>query len=205
MGIPGAIMEMTHTTASLIAFERRVADAFAARQIAAPVHLSSDEQAEPLLTIFKMIKPGDWVCSTWRSHFHALLKGIPEEELFAQILDGRSMFVMSKAHRFLSSAIVGGMLPVAVGLGMGIKMDGGSERVWVFVGDMTERTGLYHEAVQFVQGHGLPVEFVVENNGYSTNAVTEEVWGVSDQPIRTHRYDYRRSYPHVGLLQRVSF
>ena len=112
---------MTHTVDSLIAFEKRVEQAFLDKRIRAPVHLCSKSQAEPLIEIFKDIRPQDFVFCTWRSMFHALLKGIPEEELFQMILDGRSMFIMSKANNFMSSAIVGGCLPIAMGVAAGIK------------------------------------------------------------------------------------
>lgn len=209
---------MSHTKESLVAFEQRVADAFAAKRIAAPVHLCSPSQAEPLIDVFKSVKPNDWVFSTWRSHFHALLKGIPEDELFDQILQGRSMFVMSREHRFFSSAIVGGILPIACGVAMAIKRS--RERdlsrqvfpslsaVHAFIGDMAARTGLFYETLQYAKGHELPMRFVIENNGVSTNAPTVEVWGCECAELCRHgveEYEYTRTWPHVGLNTRVEF
>lgn len=196
---------MTHTVESLIAFRDRVADAFREKRIRCPVHFPGGNESQ-LIRIFEGVRPCDWVCSNWRNMYHALLKGIPEDELFAQILDGRSMFIHSKEHRFLSSSIVGGMLPIAVGLAMGIKRAGKDETVHVFCGDMTATTGLYYESVRYAMGHGLPMRFVVEDNGYSTNAVTKDVW---TSPGRGQAfidgYTYTRTMPHVGLHERVSF
>ena len=198
---------MTHTIQSLIAFRSRVADAFRDKQIRAPVHFPSDGQAEPLIEIFKDVRPNDWVLSGWRSMWHCLLKGMPEDELFAQILEGRSMYVMSKEHRIICSSIVGGILPIACGLAMGIKGnggDGGDERVWVFIGDMTATTGLCHEFTKYCDGHRLPVRVVLEDNGLSTNAITRETWG-NGVENSWDRYDYTRNYPHCGLREKVSF
>ncbi len=211
-----------HTADSLIAFSRRVEAAYLDKQIRCPVHFCSPTQAQPLIDIFKEIRPHDYVCSNWRSMFHALLKGIPEDELFQQYLDGRSMYVMSKEHRFLSSSIVGGMLPTACGLGMGIKQwrmdrlpssnrdewfeyEKTDPKVWVFVGDMTYWTGLCSEFKRYIASQHLPVELVLEDNGLSTNANTKETWGPKPWNKPKRMYQYERTTPHVGLTTRVQF
>jgi len=216
-----------HTVESLLAFSERVKAAYLDKKIRSPVHFCSDTQAEPLIDIFKEVRPHDYVCSNWRSMWHALLKGIPEEEVFRQILEGRSMYLMSKEHRFLASSIVGGMLPTACGLAMGIKQwridrlpaeDRGKSfeydkyeetdpRVWVFVGDMTRTTGLFHEFNKYSFGHRLPIRIVIESNCLSTNAKTRETWGdyPFNEPGMKQFYQYERTTPHVGLSQRVNF
>ena len=195
------------TRDDLIAFEERVKDAFLTGRIHAPVHLSGGNEGV-LLGIFREVRKRDWVFSTWRNHYHALLKGVPPEELFQAILDGRSMYFSNKAHKFISSSIVGGILPIACGVAMGIKRLGLDERVWVFIGDMTARTGICHEVREYARGHDLPLLFVEEDNGLSTNTPTEEVWGqekslLSYSAYRYYRYD--RAHPHVGVGQFVSF
>lgn len=131
---------------------------------------------------------------------------MPEEELFAEVLAGRFMYVNSAKHKIICSAIVGGSIPIATGIGMAIKRRGGSEKVHCFLGDMTATTGLYHEAIQYAAGHDLPVRFVIEDNSYSTNARTEETWGESDAcDYLWHRYDYERDYPHTGTGVYVAF
>lgn len=193
------------TSDQLIAFSNRVATAFADKQIHSPIHLCSGTQADDLIRIFRDVKPGDWCFCTWRSSFHALLKGIPEEWLFAEILAGRSMFIMNAEHRFMSSGIVSGILPIACGVAMGIKLNGGSETCHIFVGDMAARSGLFHEFKQYCQGHNLPVRITIEDNGLSTNAVTEETWGTATVPLRIERYEYKRTRPHCGVEQFVHF
>lgn len=196
------------TKERLVAFTNRVAEAFEAKQIKAPVHLCSDSQADHLIRIFQDVQPEDWVFATWRNSFHCLLKGVPEEELFQAILAGRSMTYCSKEHRIICSSIVGGHLPIAAGVAMGIKQRGGQERVFVFVGDMCKRIGLFHEAVWFSAKQRLPIRFVVEDNGMSTDTPTEESWGCHD-PVgwwsNVLEYDYERSRPHVGTGNYVNF
>ena len=192
------------TAEELIAFEQRVKDAFLAKQIHAPVHLSGGNERE-LIEAFTHLQPGDYVFSTWRSHFHALLKGIPPEWVYAEILAGRSMYLMNREHRFFSSAIVGGILPIALGVALGIKRNGGDETVWVFIGDMAARTGIYHEFAQYYRGHDLPVNVVIEDNGLSTDTPTEAAWGTSKASLKITRYHYERTQPHCGVGQHVAF
>lgn len=193
-----------HTPESLIAFEDRVKEAFIAKRIHAPVHLSRGNEMQ-LIEIFQRMKPTDFCFSNWRSHYHALLKGIPEAALFDMILNGRSMYVISREHRFFASSIVGGTLPIAVGVAMAVKRRGGSERVYCFAGDMTARTGIYHECVQYAKAHDLPMQFVVEDNQLSTDTPTGAVWGEDSKFVCTHAYRYQRQTPHVGVGVHVDF
>jgi pyruvate dehydrogenase E1 component alpha subunit len=182
------------TVDELIDFETDIAREFEAGRIHAPVHLSGGNELQ-LIEIFRDIRPNDWVLSTWRSHYHALLKGIPATEVKAQIISGRSMFISSVEHRFMSSAIMGGMLPIACGLGYS------GERVWCFVGDMCESIGAFHDAVKFADGYGLDIRFVVEDNGLSTNTPTKAAWRYGRvRETRVTRYTYTRRWPHYQPL-----
>lgn len=184
----------------LRAFEREVADAFEAKRITAPIHLSDGNEAQ-LIEIFRDIQPTDWVFSTWRSHYHALLKGVPRDLVMSEILAGRSMMLHFPAYRFFTSAIVGGILPIACGVASRCTA---GERVWCFVGDMTASIGTFHDAEQYARGHSLPIRLVVEDNGLSTNTPTQDTWGHGTTPV-TQRYAYTRTYPHVGSGVYVAF
>lgn len=191
------------TIKELIEFESEVARRFENKEIRSPVHLSSGNETQ-LIKIFQDISRNDYVLSTWRSHYHALLHGVPRERLMADILAGHSMNLNYPEYHFLSSAIVGGTLPIACGLAAGGK------RVWCFVGDMCASIGAFYDAVRYAEGHNLPVTFVVEDNGFATNTPTQQTWGdvcknaIWSRPI-IKRYTYTRTYPHVGLNQRVVF
>ena len=192
------------TKDELIAFEERVKQAFLAGQIHAPVHLSGGNE-DQLIEIFRQIRPQDWVLSTWRNHYHALLKGIDPEWLYREILAGHSMYIENKEHKFLSSSIVGGILPIAVGLALGAKRNKSDEQVWCFIGDMAAKTGICREAVRYARGHGLPLIICEEDNGVSTNTPTVTVWGTCKEPLRMPYYEYQRTFPHVGVGQWVTF
>jgi len=167
--------------AGLIAFEADISKLFEQAKIPSPVHLSGGNE-DALIEIFQNIKPADWCFSNHRSHYHALLKGIPPEWLKAEILVNHSITINNAEYKFFSSAIVGGILPIAVGVAMM------GETAWIFCGEMAAETGIFHECVKFATGHELPIHFVVEDNGYSVLTPTKEVW----------RYSYERTFPHQG-------
>lgn len=188
------------TAAELIAFEAEVAAAFNRGEIRAPVHLSGGNEQQ-LIRIFSKIPDDAWILSTWRNHYHALLHGIPRAEVMREIRAGRSMNLAFPQYRFFTSAIVGGILPIATGIAAA------GERVWCFVGDMAATTGAFHEALQYADGHQLPIQFVVEDNAMSTNSPTKECWGEpkSITPVRFTHYRYKRTQEHVGTGRFVHF
>lgn len=214
-------METSWTVETLRAFEEVVRDVYLKGQIRAPVHLSRGNEKQ-LLEIFQDVGPMDWVFSTYRSHYHALLKGVPRERVMAEVLAGHSIHLAFPDYEFYSSAIVAGCLPIALGAALGIKRRGGTEKVWCFVGDMAAQTGSFYEVVQYAKGFDLPITFVVECNDLSTNTPTYQVWGIPHTHItigetvnRQHfdrwqaggiiQYCYDREWPHYGVGVRVDF
>ncbi len=188
----------------LIAFETEMCDLFTAGKIKAPVHLS-DGNEDQLIEIFKSVKKTDWVFSTWRSHYHALLHGVSMDWLRQEILDGRSITVNNPEHRFYASAIVGGISSIALGAALSVKLKKQNDQVWLFVGDMTIKTGALHEVMQYAKGHSLPLNVVMENNHISVQTPTEIVWGTDNKEINFIEYEFESTYPHVGAGKWVTF
>ncbi len=191
----------------LIQFEKEIEDLFLDRKILSPIHLSKGNEDE-LIEVFKRYKinKSDWVFSTHRSHHHALLKGIPREWLKQEILENRSIHIYNKEHNFFTSAIVGGNCPIAVGTALAIQRRSSHERVFVFVGDMASRTGLFDESVRWSGFKNLPIYWIIEDNEFSTNTPTIDVWGPNI--LRTDNitgYKYKRGYPHVGVGKWIVF
>lgn len=193
--------------ADLIAFEEIIAEDFNAGRIAAPCHLAGGNE-EQLIEIFRHIKPDDWVLTTWRAHYHCLLKGVPPALLRAKILEGRSIALCFKEYKILSSAIVGGICPIAVGLAWAIKKRGGNEQVWCFIGDMTAESGIAYECKKYTAGHELPVRWIIEDNGLSVCTPTRDVWPMKIGKgllFRSGSYEYTLDKPHVGTGKWVAF
>lgn len=192
---------------TLISTENRVRELFKDKKIRSMFHMSGGNEKE-LIRIFEEIGRQDWVFSTHRSHYHALLKGMSPDELVSRVIDGQSMHLFSKDLKFFTSSIVGGVLPIAVGVAMGIKRKNLNEKVWVFVGDACSRMGIFEECVHYSTGHKLPIIFVIENNGYCINTNTVEAWGgliTARNSDYVREYSYDRVYPHAGTGDWVDF
>jgi pyruvate dehydrogenase E1 component alpha subunit len=182
----------------LIEFEEEIKKIYESGKIRSPIHLSGNNE-DKLIKIFKKIRKSDWVFSTWRNHYHALLKGIPREWLKQEIIKGRSMGVNSIKHKFYSSAIVAGIIPIALGVAKAIKLKKIKSTAWVFIGDMTFETGIFHECYKYAKNHKLPLKFVVEDNNLSTNTPTDKVWIKKSKASKDIiYYKYKRKYPHHG-------
>ena len=200
------VKESLWDKAGLEQFEKKIADHWEAGKIKGPVHLSGGNEEE-LIEIGKRIKSTDWVFSTWRSHYHALIKGVPSEWLEEEILAGRSITVVSEESRFYASAIVGAIIPIAVGVALANKRDGKDDKVWCFIGDMAFETGGFYEMHKYVTNYDLPIVFVVEDNGVSTNTPTEATWNnvKRDVPSNVIWYNYEKKWPHYGTGKWVIF
>ena len=199
-----SVMETNWTPEELIAFEDDLAAEFEAGNIAAPLHLSGGNEKQ-LINIFEKVDKNDWVLCSWRSHYHCLLKGVPSAEVKSACKRGRSIALCFPEYKILSSAIVGGICPIAVGLAWAIKRRGTDEKVHAFLGDMTAMSGIAHECVRYCKGHDLPVHWVVEDNGLSVCTDTRETWGRSLAKIVVDRYEYKMTRPHVGIGAWVKF
>ena len=99
------VRDIQLTEKDLIAFEEEVKKYYEDTKITAPVHLSKGNEKE-VLEIFQYVHPDDWVFSSWRNHFHALLHGLDRDVLMEDIFDGRSMCTSSVKPKFYSSSIV---------------------------------------------------------------------------------------------------
>lgn len=209
---------MAWTPEALRAFEEKVKELFLAAKILAPVHLAGGNEPQ-LIEIFKGIRPIDWVFGTHRSHLHVLLQGVPPGQVMAEILKGNSMHLNFKDYNFCSSAIVGGCLPIALGVAMAIKAKGQDRQAWCFIGDMSYEAGITHEVIKYARNFDLPLSVVVECNGLSVNTPTDEAWGskhehITDGQVRVLeqwsrgkviRYCYERAFPHINAGKWVEF
>lgn len=191
------------TLQELSDFETSVAEEFNTGSIHYPVHLESGNESE-LISIFRYVHPYDYVFGTWRLHLKALLKGVSPEHLKEAIRRGESMSLRFPEHRVYGSAIAGGIVPIALGAAWAIKRDGKSERVWCFIGDMVELCGITRECMAYGANHGLPITWVVEENGVSVCTPVNEVWREKKEP-HVIRYQYRSRWPHCGSGTRVNF
>ncbi|MFL2525419.1 MAG: thiamine pyrophosphate-dependent enzyme [Pelagibacteraceae bacterium] len=194
----------------LIAFENKIADLFNKAKIRAPIHLYSNNE-DQMIKIFKKIKKNDWVFCSWRSHYQCLLKGVSEKILTKEIIAGKSISLCFPKHKIYSSAIVGGVLPIATGLAFSNKIQKIKSKVFCFVGEMTAETGIMHECLKFSKNNNLPIHFIVEDNSKSVCTDTRKAWSMKKLSFEGKKdkfityYKYSLKYPHAGAGKRVQF
>lgn len=193
------------TVEDLIKFEDKIIAHWENAKIRGPIHLSNGNESA-LIDIFTKIHTDDWVFSTWRSHYHALLKGLDSDWLEGEILKGKSITICNIDRQFYSSAIVASTLSIALGVAISLKRSNSLKKVWCFIGDMSFETGAFYEVHKYARNFDLPLNFVVEDNGISTYTPTEVTWNKKrDIPQDVIYYTYKSRYPHYGSGKWIAF
>jgi pyruvate dehydrogenase E1 component alpha subunit len=156
--------------------EERCAEDYAAAKIRGFLHLYIGQEAIAAAVIPALAEI-DSIVATYREHGHALLRGISANAIMAEMYGksdgcsrgrGGSMHLFSREHRFFGGhAIVGGGLPVAVGIALADKMRGTRGVTCVFFGEGAAAEGEFHESLNLAALWRLPLLFVCENNLYA--------------------------------------
>lgn len=172
-----SISEKIVTTAILIRrVEERIALEYKNQEIRCPVHLSiGQEYASSIFSA--VVKEGDKIVSTHRSHAHYLASNGNLDRMIAEIYGkstgcskgrGGSMHLTDTSVGFLgSSAIVGNSIPIGVGVGLSNKLRENGAVSFVFLGDGAIEEGVFYESANFAALANIPVVFICENNFYS--------------------------------------
>jgi pyruvate dehydrogenase E1 component alpha subunit len=158
-------------------FEERCAELYGEQKIRGFLHLYIGEEAIAA-GVINLLETRDAVLATYREHGHALLRGVSAGSIMAEMFGkatgvsggrGGSMHLFDEATRFFGgNAIVGGHLPLAVGLGLADQMLGRQGPVTVcFFGEGAVAEGEFHEALNLAALWNVPVLFVCENNRYA--------------------------------------
>lgn len=156
--------------------EEKSAELYSKQKIRGFLHLYIGEEAVGVGALHAL-REDDNIVATYREHGHALIRGIPAGEIMAEMYGkangcsggrGGSMHLFSAERRFYGGhAIVGGGLPIAVGLALADKMKGESRVTACFFGDGATDEGEFHESLNLAALWKLPVLFLCENNEYA--------------------------------------
>lgn len=157
-------------------FEDRCAELYSAGKIRGFLHLYNGEEAVAV-GVMQTVQPADAIAGTYREHGHAIARGISMRTLMAELLGkqagccrgrGGSMHIFDVAARFYGgNAIVGGSLPLALGLGLAEKLQDRNAMAVCFFGEGAVAEGEFHESMNLASLWSLPVLFVCENNFYA--------------------------------------
>jgi pyruvate dehydrogenase E1 component alpha subunit len=169
--------------------EEACAEQYAAGSIRGFLHLYIGEEAVAV-GVMENIRPEDAVFATYREHGHALLRGTPARSIMAEMFGrlegccrgrGGSMHLFDRERRFYGgSAIVGGALPLAVGMALASRMRQRGEISVCFFGEGAMAEGVFHESLNMAALWHLPVLFVCENNLYAMGTALERSQSETD-------------------------
>ncbi len=156
-------------------FEERAGVEYMHGKVRGFLHLYIGEEAIAVGTMASL-QPQDYVATHYRDHGHALAKGVPANAIMAELFGkatgttggmGGSMHIFDKSRNFAGGyAIVGGQMPIAVGLAMASAYLQENRVTVCFVGDGALQEGEFHESMNMASLWKLPVVFVCENNLY---------------------------------------
>jgi len=178
-------------------FEERSSELYQIGKIRGFLHLYIGEEAVAVGAM-QALTAEDAVVSTYREHGHALARGMSANCLMAELYGkangcshgrGGSMHFFDVTKRFYGGyAIVGGGLPIAVGLALADKMAGRQRVTACFFGDGAVAEGEFHESMNLAKLWGLPVLFICENNLYAMGTALSVTHSVTDIAFKGQAY-----------------
>lgn len=178
-------------------FEERCVELYSATKIRGFLHLYIGEEAVAVGAM-QALEPTDGVVATYREHGHALMRGVSMRSVMAEMFGkvdgcsrgrGGSMHLFDAGTRFYGgNAIVGGGLPLAVGLGLADRMRGRSRVTACFFGDGAVAEGEFHESLNLTALWHLPVLWLCENNLYAMGTRLDRAQSETDIALRASSY-----------------
>ena len=178
-------------------FEERCAQLYGQGKIRGFLHLYSGEEAVAVGAL-RALRPEDALVATYREHGQALVRGIPARAVMAEMYGkatgcsrgrGGSMHLFDAATRFYGgNAIVGGGLPLALGVALADRLRGDRRVTACFFGDGALAEGEFHESLNLAAVWRLPVLFLCENNLYAMGTAIERHQSQLDLPLKARGY-----------------
>jgi pyruvate dehydrogenase E1 component subunit alpha len=179
-------------------FEEKCVELYSATKIRGFMHLYIGEEAVAVGAM-QALEPEDAIVATYREHGHALVRGVSPGAIMAEMYGkvegcargrGGSMHLFDPATRFFGgNAIVGGGLPLAVGLALADKLQGRRRVTACFFGDGAVAEGEFHECMNLAALWSLPVLFLCENNRYAMGTAIERYESETDLALKAASYE----------------
>ena len=179
-------------------FEESCAELYSAAKIRGFLHLYIGEEAVAV-GVMQALTEEDAIVATYREHGHALTRGVPAGALMAEMFGrvegcsrgrGGSMHLFDVARGFYGgNAIVGGGLPLAVGMALADRMQGRHRVTACFFGEGAVAEGEFHESMNLAALWRLPVLFCCENNLYAMGTALSRSESETDLTLKAASYE----------------
>jgi pyruvate dehydrogenase E1 component alpha subunit len=186
---PDVAREWLATMMLIRRFEERAGEMYAKAKVGGFLHLAIGEEAT-IVGSARAMRDDDYLISTYRSHGHAIVRGTDPKYVMAELFGrvdgcskgrGGSMHMFNLERRFMGGyGIVGGNLPIAVGLGLGADYSETEDAVLCQFGDGAANQGTFGEALNLAALWKLPVVFMVTNNQFGMGTALARHSAVTD-------------------------
>jgi pyruvate dehydrogenase E1 component alpha subunit/2-oxoisovalerate dehydrogenase E1 component len=191
-------LHLLHAMIRIRRLEEKCAELYSAMKIRGFLHLYDGEEAVAV-GVLEALAGDDAVVATYREHGHALIRGVSMGTILAEMFGkqegcsrgrGGSMHLFDNTTRFYGgNAIVGGGLPIAVGLALADKMQQRPRVTSCFFGDGAVAEGEFHESLNLAALWQLPVLFICENNLYAMGTALKYSESVTDLAKKAASYN----------------
>jgi pyruvate dehydrogenase E1 component alpha subunit len=196
--LTAADVGLLRTMVRIRRFEERCVELYSATKIRGFLHLYIGEEAVAA-GVMDTLEPDDAVVATYREHGHAMAKGVSPRSIMAEMFGkaegcsrgrGGSMHLFDGPTRFYGgNAIVGGGLPIAVGLALADRMQGRDRVTACFFGEGAAAEGEFHESMNLAALWRLPVLFCCENNLYAMGTALDRSQSQTSVALKASAYE----------------
>jgi TPP-dependent pyruvate/acetoin dehydrogenase alpha subunit len=190
-------LRMLEMMYSIRAFEEKAEELYTLGKIHGTMHLSIGMEGSAVGAIFSL-QPDDLIISTHRGHGHCIAKGADLKLMMAEFMGkesgychgrGGSMHIADvKGGNLGANGVVAGGIPIAVGVGIGLKKEKKNRIILCFFGDVAANEGAFHEALNMAAIYRLPVVFVCENNQYAMSLPFKKGFAIENISDRASAY-----------------
>ena len=194
------LKNMLYTMILIRRFEDKTYEMYTRARIGGYCHMNHGEEATIVGSIGSL-RPHDWVVSYYREHGHIIARGSEPRAVMAELFGreggvargrGGSMHLFDAGRRFMGGyGIVGGQMPLSVGVGWSIKYRKADEVTLCLTGDGAMATGASHESLNMIGLYHLPVITLVVNNLYGMGTTVERSAANPDLYKRGEMYGMR--------------
>ncbi|MDX6612443.1 MAG: pyruvate dehydrogenase component alpha subunit [Blastocatellia bacterium] len=179
-------------------FEEKCAESYSLGKIGGFCHLYIGQEAVGIGAL-SVLRPDDYVLTSYREHGQAIAKGISPDAVMAELYGkatgcsggkGGSMHMFDSSVNFLGGhGIVGGQIPLATGVAFASKYQGTDKVTLCFFGEAAVNQGAFHESLNMAQLWKLPCIYICENNQYGMGTSLERAMSLQDVAQKACAYD----------------
>lgn len=195
---PETLQKLLYQMILVRRFEEKCAESYSLGKIGGFCHLYIGQEAVAIGAL-SVLRPDDYVLTSYREHGHAIAKGMSPDEVMAELYGkaggcssgkGGSMHLFDADLNFLGGhGIVGGQIPLATGVAFATKYKGTDQVTLCFFGEAAVNQGAFHESLNMAQLWKLPCIYICENNQYGMGTSLERAMSLQDVSQKACAYE----------------